>query len=672
MLLASGGCQSLSPAPDEPPREAEADREFIQALTWFSRGHLHELNQEYDEALQAFRTAKALDPDYPRTYLRIALNLLRGNRPDEAIDILEALRARRPSDTEPLIWLASIHRQQGDAKQALALHREAIMLNQESAALHAALAELMIQDNDEAGALEVLDEGVRKAAKPGLLHRLRGDLYRRRAIGTTDLNAGAVYARQALNDLEKAHAEEPEDPALWHAMGELHIRLREWEEGIRFLEKVRSATPDNLQAKERLAGAYETLGRLEDAAGVLEDMAVLQPTNPRLFMALASLYERMEKVESAILNYQLASRLGTPDPLAFLKLAVLQMETSPSEAASALREGLALLPDNPRLLEVLGYVEFNRKAYASAVKAFEQARAALVKDAAGDPTPNLELYLALAYYFDGHLPKLEAALPRLLDSGSDILEAFTQFVFQDDDRERVMTLIPLLEHIAEHDDAPGILLALVAYLHSFTESYEQAVYWFDRTYEQVAGTDEEESILTARFYFWYAAAHERVEQIDRAEELFYRCLELDPENAEAHNYMAYMWAEKGIYLDRAETYVLIALEAHPDSGAFIDTLGWIYYQQGRYEEAYDELRRAADIIPDDPTILDHLGDVYFKLDCVEKARVKWQRAHELDPDNEELTRKIESHMPLDKEEKEEESAVPHDNQDGKSPTGNPS
>src|SRR5437762_11982877 len=74
-----------------------------------------------------------------------------------------------------------------------------------------------------------------------------------------------------------------------------------------------------------------------------------------------------------------------------------------------------------------------------------------------------------------------------------------------------------------------------------------------------------------------------------------------------------MYAERGQNLDEAIQLINQALAIEPDNGYFIDSLGWAYYQKGRYPEALTELKRAAEKTKEpDPIIYEHLGDAYLK------------------------------------------------------------
>jgi tetratricopeptide (TPR) repeat protein len=71
-----------------------------------------------------------------------------------------------------------------------------------------------------------------------------------------------------------------------------------------------------------------------------------------------------------------------------------------------------------------------------------------------------------------------------------------------------------------------------------------------------------------------------------------------------------------------------ALEADPDNGAYVDSLGWVYYRQGDLESALDQLIRAVNLVGDDPIVLEHLGDCLRDLDRIEEARRTYERALE--------------------------------------------
>src|SRR6202040_2996631 len=80
-------------------------------------------------------------------------------------------------------------------------------------------------------------------------------------------------------------------------------------------------------------------------------------------------------------------------------------------------------------------------------------------------------------------------------------------------------------------------------------------------------------------WFFLGAIYERQKFFDRAENEFKKTLALDPDNAPVLNYYGYMLGDLGQRLDEAEALVQRALKEEPHSGAYLDSLGWIYFRE---------------------------------------------------------------------------------------------
>jgi tetratricopeptide (TPR) repeat protein len=76
-----------------------------------------------------------------------------------------------------------------------------------------------------------------------------------------------------------------------------------------------------------------------------------------------------------------------------------------------------------------------------------------------------------------------------------------------------------------------------------------------------------------------------------------------------------------------------ALELDPWNGAYLDSLGWVYYRMGRFQEAQEPLEQAAREFPNDPVVLEHLGDLYSRLEDLTAAKQAWRAALEAGPAN---------------------------------------
>jgi tetratricopeptide (TPR) repeat protein len=103
-------------------------------------------------------------------------------------------------------------------------------------------------------------------------------------------------------------------------------------------------------------------------------------------------------------------------------------------------------------------------------------------------------------------------------------------------------------------------------------------------------------------------------------------LKRNPDAPDYLNFYGYLLAEDGRELERAREMIDRALEADPDNGAYIDSLGWVLYQQGDLEGALDQLIRAVNVLGDDPVVLEHLGDCLRDLGRIDEARRTYERA----------------------------------------------
>ncbi|MBD3348353.1 MAG: tetratricopeptide repeat protein [Candidatus Eisenbacteria bacterium] len=120
--------------------------------------------------------------------------------------------------------------------------------------------------------------------------------------------------------------------------------------------------------------------------------------------------------------------------------------------------------------------------------------------------------------------------------------------------------------------------------------------------------------------------------VDESLESYERALELDPDSAQALNFLAYTLADLDIDAERAVELARRAVEVEPESGIIRDTMGWAYFRVGRLEEAEQEIRKAIELGAEDPVILEHLGDVLYALGRKAEAIRAWERALADSPD----------------------------------------
>ncbi len=137
-----------------------------------------------------------------------------------------------------------------------------------------------------------------------------------------------------------------------------------------------------------------------------------------------------------------------------------------------------------------------------------------------------------------------------------------------------------------------------------------------------------------QLFYSRGVVFERAGQWENAEKDLLKALEFEPDQPLVLNYLGYSWVEKRLNLERALEMIKTAVSKRPHDGYITDSLGWVYYQFGRYEEAVPELERAVELRPEDPVINDHLGDAYWRVGRTREATFQWNHSLALDPEPE--------------------------------------
>lgn len=115
-------------------------------------------------------------------------------------------------------------------------------------------------------------------------------------------------------------------------------------------------------------------------------------------------------------------------------------------------------------------------------------------------------------------------------------------------------------------------------------------------------------------------------EVEEARKVLAGLMQQFPDDPEVANSLGYFLAEKGIELDYAHELITKALAANPGTGAYLDSMGWVLYQQGKNDDAFDFMIKAVNVLPDDPIILEHLGLVLFKMGQMVEAEEMLRRA----------------------------------------------
>lgn len=132
------------------------------------------------------------------------------------------------------------------------------------------------------------------------------------------------------------------------------------------------------------------------------------------------------------------------------------------------------------------------------------------------------------------------------------------------------------------------------------------------------------------YYFNLGVSYERMGKIEEAIRYLDRCVLLEDTNPVSLNYLGYLLADEGIRLVEAKGYIEKALSAEPENGAYLDSMGWVYFRLSEYEKAKEYLLSATFNIDaeneENYLVFEHLGDVYYVLGLFPEAVEAWRKA----------------------------------------------
>lgn len=171
-------------------------------------------------------------------------------------------------------------------------------------------------------------------------------------------------------------------------------------------------------------------------------------------------------------------------------------------------------------------------------------------------------------------------------------------------------------------DAVSVLGDLLRY----DEQYLEAAAAYTDALELTGG----ENPSDWRFYYVRGIAYERAKEWPKAEADFLKALELNPDQPAVLNYLGYSWIDQDMHLEPALEMIEKAVEAQPQDGYIVDSLGWAFYKLGRIEEAVATLEQAVLLRPNDAEINDHLGDAYWRAGRTLEAKFQWNVAASVD------------------------------------------
>ncbi|MBK5276137.1 MAG: tetratricopeptide repeat protein [Desulfuromonadales bacterium] len=505
---------------------------------------------------------------------------------------------------------------EGDYPAALVILRDALERDPSSAFLHTAMAELKLKIGQGKEALEYIDKAIKldPAYRPPYL--IAGSLL---AATGKDLEA-AGYLRTAIQL----------DPTKEEAYFQLVISLMhlyEYEEAVSTLKSLIKINSDSALGYYYLGKTYGQMKLYRDAVVYFKKTLELRPEFDQAAIDMAATYEAMGDYSSAIETYK--QLVGDDEIKAIVLQRLIQLLIQQRRFTDAL-EYLQLAVDagygGQETMRKIGLIHLELEQYDEAIKIFSTM---LEKDPAAH---QVRLYLGMALEENGDLDAAFAEFSKIPRDASIYVDAIGHIAFILKEKGEPMQAVETIK-AAIVDNPHQIELYLnLSSLYEALEKPEDGLALLLEAEKQF----EKDPRLQFRIGVLYDKLGKRAESIERMQKV----LALNPKDAQALNFIGYTYAEMGINLDEALSYLKKAVEIRPNDGFILDSLGWVYFKLKKYDEAARNLEDAVALVTDDSTIVEHLGDVYLARREYKKALTTYRKGLEIDPDRKELADKI--------------------------------
>jgi tetratricopeptide (TPR) repeat protein len=523
-----------------------------------------------------------------RIYLRSLGDMQAGNGSDSvlklAIEQYEQIVKLEPDSMDDHLLLGRLYRLNNDLQKAEAEFKTAVKLQPDSEEAVTTLAYLYNELGDTGRAAEVLSS-VPKNGRSAKLYSALGYTYEqqkqyknaidsyRHAIELDRDNLDAIrgLAENLLSDGQTDAALEqykviadanPEDAQTYVRIAEIYRKQGKFDLALENLKKAATMVPDSIEVPYNIASIYQGEGRYDEAIPIMRDL--------------------LKKTEKADGNY---SGSAKSNRAVFLeRLGLIYRDAGNYQSAN----------ETFRQMVALGGDDNVERAYQQIIDTWREAKewqkaTDVAKEAVQKLPSSRDLKMVLAAQ-QADMGKVDEALK----------DVHALLKGNPDDRQVYITLAQMNTRLRRFGDAEQDL---------------------DKA-EQLATKDDDKE------YVWFlrGSTFEREKRYADAEVQFKKVLASDPEHASALNYLGYMLADQNLELDAALGYIRKAVDLDPANGAYLDSLGWVYFRLGKYDLAEENLLKASQKINTDPTVHDHLGDLYQKTGRLKMAVTNWDRA----------------------------------------------
>ncbi len=581
-------------------------------------------NENLAKAIENYKEAIAADPTTPLLTEELAEVYFEFGRAREAQDDAEAAIAKNPDDVPAHRLLARVYtRQIGDPQQQ---RLDENMLHK-AIAEYQKVAQLAPNDADSLvmlGRLEKIAQNSDEAEKA----------YKRAlAIDPENDEAQAglamIYLDEGKNDeasaiLKQLADKNPTQRSL-RQLASAYEQMKEYDLAAETLNRALAQNPqDASDLQHAIAQDLVLAKKYDDALKIYQSLVAQDASDADSYLRMSEIYREEKNFDKA---REMSAKASAIDPgnleIRYNDVLNLEAEGKMPEAIQALKDILTSTQKKSynqqekgiriRLLEELGQKSQNAGQIDQAIDAFRQ-----MQDLDQDLAPRVEPEIIQTYSVGKEYNKAEQEAQDALKKWPDDRGIALSLALAEADLGKTDAAASVIKKQLETKKDPQTYLSL-AQVYDKGRKFGDEAKAIDDMEKVAAGKDD--NVLV---WFQRGAMFERQNKVEQAEAAFHKVLDMDPDNAEALNYLGFMLADRNLKLNDALGFITKAVDQSPNNGAFLDSLGWVYYKLGRLPEAEENLRKAVALDPRDATVHDHLGDILLKESKIREAVGQWE------------------------------------------------
>lgn len=411
---------------------------------------------------------------------------------------------------------------------------------------------------------------------------------------------------RAVKQYEELIAENPDNGEALFYLVALYVETLEYEKALELLKGYRQKHPDDILAPFYQGKIYAELKLYSEAERYFKETLDLEPEMPDAWLSLGLIYEFTGRREEAVEAYRKLLDIDGDDRQALERLGQLLVSDGNLDAALKIFQRLKDQGDVPASINVkIALIYFQQGEYQSAADILEMLHA--------EYPDNYRITFYLASSLEA-LERQEEALELFLsipESDDRFYDARVHAAFLYERRKEFKACEDVLDGlILKYPEKAG-LYRMRAALHQKQDDDQGALEIIKKALVQ--HPDD------YKLRFALGVVYNDLGEIQESVTVMRGLLKENPDDAAVLNFIGYTYVEQGVQLDDAEKLLKRALEIKPESGYILDSMGWLYYVRKDYEKALEYLLKARKVIGDDPTIFEHLGDINLALEDNDEA-----------------------------------------------------